>query len=336
MISSIFSLKNLFTILFFLIALLYVCFSGMNVFMIQDLNEIMTAAHSPAYSIIAFFPYLPFFPLIFMIAAFAFFHISLKIRGMSPLSFILAVLFLIILPYPLFRVFTYSINPIVNQFNYSLFHNTFEKWNNVIVLLSIVTAVALMLSVKRFNKEGNPLEKKFRRLLGIFIIMISVPILCFSAFVFYKGYNTDSRYESVSKQVTFYVYRPEYIPENRIHETVYFVNKNGIVSGQQTIQVDFNFPLNELINGRKSGLISIKQSGINNSFNLNSFADGYRANIRSVKKISLKQASSSEGILKSHENSHYLLFKSKKNTLIVISAFYIDEKELVKFADSLR
>ena len=132
------------------------------------------------------------------------------------------------------------------------------------------------------------------------------------------------------------MYQPIVIPNGRIHETVYYIPRQRLVKKEVTVQVDFNYPMNELMNGKKAGIISLKQSGIDKKFNLESFSTQYQKTIKDTQTISIQNAKEKKGFIKRKKDANYLMFISKKNTLIVISAFYIDQKDLISFAESLR
>ncbi len=328
--------KNLYTGLFLILSLYYLGITATAVQFLLVFNNIMTATHAPSFGIIAIFPHLLFLPIIFVIASLTFFHLSLKIRDFSPLALILAILFLAVLPYPMFRVSQLYIYPLILQFDLFRLNNTFSWWNYIAVGLGLMSAIILIINSKKFGEEGKPLQKKSKILVGTFFFLTVIPVMIFCGYLYYRSTHQKFDYEKVRNNVSYYVYQPTVIPNGRIHETVYYIPRQLLVKKEVTVQVDFNYPMNELMNGKKAGLISLKQSAVDKKFNLETFSTQYQKTIKDARAIPMQSAKNKTGLLKHKNGAYYLMFISQKNTLIVISAFYIDQKDLMSFAESLR
>lgn len=304
--------------------------------MINIFNSVMTAAHGPPFAIIALFPHYLALPLLFMIAACTFFHLSLKTREGSKLSWVLAILFLMALPFPLYRVSQLHITPLIQQFGYSALYRSFESWNYVVLTVVTIAVITLIIFFKNFAFEGRSLQKKSKVLLSLFFLVIAIPTILYSFYMYYQAHYNNYDYDTIQKAIPFHVYTPTYLPEGRSFETVFYIPKKGVLPKEKTVQVDVNYSIKDIMNGKKSGLISLKQSSIDTAFDYQKFITDYRKEIPDMKKIILTVAKGNNAVIKQKKDAKYIIFVSKSNTLIIISAFYIDNKELLKFANSLK
>lgn len=309
--------------------------TGMTIQILLIFNRMMTTTHAPSFGIIAIFPHLLALPLLFVIAALTFFHISLKVRDGSPLSFILALLFLGILPYPLFRVSQLYIYPLILQFNLFSLNNSFDMSNYIAIGLAAISAIFLIINIKQFGNEGAPLQQKSKILIVSFFILVTVPIIIFCSFIYYRSTHQNYEFESTQNKVAFHIYKPALLPKGRIYETVFYIPQQYLYKKNITVQVDFNYPLNELMKGKKTGLLSLKQTSVDKKFDLGTFVKSYKKEVSNIQTVNIKNADKKKGFIKQKKDAKYLLFLSDTQTLVVISAFYIDTKDLLAFAESL-
>lgn len=317
-------LSSLYTVL----SAFYIVKTIRLVVLLLQLNTSITSAHSPDFLFLKFVPLLLTLPGIFSIAALIFFHSALKIRQPTPLSFILGIVFILLIPIPLWYMGNTMITPIIPKIFGPL-------WQDETVLLSGLIFIILLFLRKRFSAEGEPLSKKSRIVLLAFFIIFTLPTLLWTEYIFYKSNNPDYKRDQTQKSARFYLYEPTYFPKGRTYETTYFPLKKGLINGLKTVEVHMNYPLADIMRGKKSGLIIVKQSGLPKSFDIKKFVENDRKDITAVQIKKLSTAKKDTAYIKNNKNAHYLYFISNRNTLITINAFYINEPDLLKFAESL-
>jgi hypothetical protein len=324
-----FHMLALLSTLFGILSLLYIVKTIRLILLIFQLNTSMTGVNNLDYVFLQYIPLLLILPCISSIAAAIFFHSSLKIRQPTPLSFILSVLFILLIPFPFWYIGNLNITPIVPGF-----FRTF--WQDETIILACLLLVMLIIVRKRFSSEGKPLEKISRLILLLFFTIFTLPVLIGAEYMFFKSKNPDYKFAETQKQSGFYIYQPEYLPSGRNFETTFFIPKKGLVPLYKTVEFHINYPMAEIIQGKKSGLIIVKQSKIDKNFDLKKFIDSSEKEIKDVKSDKLEISKDGRISFKSIKNAWYLYFVTKKNTLVKISAFYITKDDILKFTRSLK
>ncbi len=288
----------------------------------------MIGVNNPDFVFLQYAPLLLILPVLSSIAATIFFHSSLKIRQPTPLSLILSVLFILLIPFPFWYIGSLNIAPIVPGF-----FRTF--WQDETIILAAVLMIMLIMVRKRFSEEGRPLEKQSRFILLIFFVIFTLPILIGAEYMFYKSKNPNYKLVETQKQVNFYIYQPTYFPLGRVYDTTYFIPKKGILPKLKTVELHVNYPMVDIVRGKKSGLIIVKQSEIDKNFDLKNFIASSEADIKEIKSEKLNISKDDSVYFKSRKNGWYFYFITDKKTLIKISAFYIAKDEILKFIRSL-
>lgn len=332
---GIFNVKNILSTICFFQTGIYLTLTAASILLLQNTNSVRMQAHAPPYDFLRYFPLIICIPVLYAFASLVFWHIALKIREQSPISWILAVLFFIAIPVPLNSVSRNILEQLTFLSQFSIFYLDIAHWSQLTGIVSILAFIALIMSVKKFNHEGQMLSRKSRMILGLFFLLVPLSVSVYALRVYWSSTNHDYGYSRISQKVQFPLYRPTYTPSNLVQETMYYIPVKGLFEKKTTVQVNYNLPLARQFEGNK-GTIVLKQSQVPANFLLKDFFKKNKQTDTQEKTVSLKSISKGKAYLKYKKNALYLYFVSNRKTLIVINAFYIEEAALIRFAESLK
>lgn len=297
-------------------------------------------------------PELFLLPLFYSGIAIAFVYLLLKLKNRSKRNLYLSAGGLIGLPV-LARLFTQLLYPTLfgeqtfynslRDISFHSFGTSLSGSNFVTTILIVLALVGLGISYKSFTQQDQPFSKKYR------IIFISISTLAVLSNIFllstilYKTKTTDYGYKTVLSQVDFKLYKPTYIPDNRVYaqplrisETSYGLQKKAVITVlAQAIGVREVIP-------QTPHMISLVQAGVLEGFDFkthlveNRVTDETKATQR---EIDIKISKDGKGMLTEYTQLNYqpfsLEFMSKENTLVQVFSTDLPLEELVKFVDSL-
>jgi len=263
----------------------------------------------------------------FSFAAVIFFYCALKVRDRSPLGLLLSSIFLLTIPVSLW---------ILGKFQLAAAEFvSFDKlWFEPTIILSVFIFAALVIRRKEFNREGKPLKIKYKRMLLIFFVLFSLPTMLVAGYIKYFLATTDHDFALMQQKTDFYLYRPTYFPDNRVHEQNYYVNEGQVVSQEKTIQVVLNYPASERLEGKRSGQITLAQTGVDSAFDIHEYLE---SELGSREAEVIESSIGKNNIIYFHEEEQKkdLFIHTPKDTFLIIKAFYIEYDELIKFAENL-
>ena len=170
------------------------------------------------------------------------------------------------------------------------------------------------------------------------MIVLLIPAILFSLVAFIFAYNPDYGYVKAQESVFYHVYQPINKLDGRTITTKYITGKK-LAGKDNAVQVFYDTPLEETINGKIMSIISINQVGVEAEFDFDKFSKELIKNPDSIKILNLQMAT---------PNRAYLINKNKSimaTSLTIITADKVlitlispkaSSEELIHLAESLR
>ncbi len=183
--------------------------------------------------------------------------------------------------------------------------------------------------------EGRTIAFRYRIVLLVFFIFLTLPLFIYAGYAFYTIKNTDYDFKKIQKEVHFRLIKPTKLPDGREYESKFYIAKKPLYDSAQTVQVQFDYPLPELISGRKPGLIVLLQAKRSEELDLEKVFNSREAST-SAKKIKLTAWKNSDAYIVEGTNETKLYYPTEHGTIVFIRAYYISKNELLDFAANLK
>lgn len=334
----------------FFIAFLYGLTAVMITGVILIINRAESNAGGPDFNFLKYFPAVGLIPFLILLATLFFLIAALKIRDGSRSSWWMGVISLIAIPIPLDLIIVAILTGLsksTQTINSAQGENIIGSSLNLHALGRLIYAFAifelallpLLIFFKKFHFAGQSLSKKAKIFITIIIIVFVLPIISMMSYGYYKTTDTDYGYNKVKFGVNYHVYKPQFIPGGRVNSTI-FIPKKELAGIQNAIQVAYGTPLDEMMKGKTSSLIIMKQVGINPGFDLKSFAPSVFKEPTSIEQMPLSLAVKGNAYLIQKTSGKLelkiLTFITPDNVLITITTPNASKEELIQLAESLR
>lgn len=316
------------TLLFLLITGLYLYRTASIAIVFYKLNQAVSGGNSPDFTLLQYFPHFLTLPILFSLAAILFFYCALKIRDRSPLGWLLGLTILFAVPPALWLIGTNTVGATgLLQIN--------SAYTDPTIIFAAIAIVSLLFRKKVYNQEGQPIKVMYRLILLIFFIFVSFPLLVYTMYAKYKILTNDYKYHNIRQDVEFEVLRPTHMPPGRVFESNYYISKQELIPHQKTVQFQLNYPLTDLLKGKKSGLLVVQQSVINKGSEYELFKSKEVAT-HEAKIVKVSRAINKEATIIDRKKELSLIFITPQQLLVRIRAYDVTSSELTKFADGLQ
>jgi len=167
--------------------------------------------------------------------------------------------------------------------------------------------------------------------------LIVLPAFGLAGYGFFLSAYPDYKYKQAKNQVSFYIFKPTYIPENRVQGSIFITGVN-LSRENNAIMTVYEAPLDKLGDRNKPATILLKQVGVGGDFNLDNFVSDMAEDI-TVRNQAIKKAKSGQGLvfIKQTNNGSYvnLSFITNVDVLINITSVNTPLAEIMEFAESL-
>lgn len=334
---------NVISIVIFLIASLYLFKIFSFIGIIAVMGKSFSGGDLAAISVIKYFPAFGILLILFCFITIASFYIAFKIRNGSKISYILSLLFLLIVPTVSSVIAVTSMSSILkftsgNTTTTSPTSSSVLNFGDPLFILNIISVILLAFSYKKFHFDNNYLSKKVR----IFLILLSSIIIIPTGLVIYsdysKSFDTDYGFTLAKEQTTYHIYKPILLPGNLSYATKFSIGKE-LAGKQNAVKVAFDIPFEKIIKGEETKPIVITQVGIDTGFNFDNFASTYTKDAV-PQRTSLQKAANQNGYILQKKLGNttlsYLIFVTNDNVLISIASNKATPEELINLSNTLQ
>ena len=332
------------TLLFITIAILFLIKSVMSIYFIYIFNKSMISAGTPSFYVFKYYPILLLLPCLSGIFMFIFLYEAFKLYLQSKKVLIKSIISLTI--FPLIMTITSSmmimpVKRITDSYessfqNISSYLSAINLFNPEIILIS-ATLLVLLIFRNKFMAADMRLPISSRIILSMSFILIVLPAFGLAGYGFFLSTYPDYKYKQAKSQVPFYIFKPTYIPENRVQGSVFIVGAN-LARKNNAIMTVYEAPLDKLGDRNRPATILLKQVGVGGGFNLDIFVSDIAEDI-TVRNQAIKKAKSGQGLVftKQTNNGTYinLSYITNVDVLINITSVNTPLQEIMEFAESL-
>jgi len=332
------------TLLFITIAILFLIKSVMSIYFIYIFNKSMISAGTPSFYVFKYYPILLLLPCLSGIFMFIFLYEAFKLYLQSKKVLIISIISLTIFPLIMTISSSMMIMPVKritdsyeSSFqNISSYLSAINLFNPEIILIS-ATLLVLLIFRDKFTAVDMRLPLSLRIILSTFSILIVLPAFGLAGYGFFLSAYPDYKYKQAKNQVSFYIFKPTYIPENRVQGSIFITGVN-LSRENNAIMTVYEAPLDKLGDRNKPATILLKQVGVGGDFNLDNFVSDMAEDI-TVRNQAIKKAKSGQGLvfIKQTNNGSYvnLSFITNVDVLINITSVNTPLAEIMEFAESL-
>jgi hypothetical protein len=333
--------------LIFLIAAVYAVSAVGMLVGIFVMIERSVGARALAFSVLNYFPTLGFVPVLFSCVAFLFFYLAFKIRSGSRVSLWLSVLALVVVPTLAALSSQLLLLPFVQvaasfgssgagvpalPLNFSTF-----RFGMPIFVLAGICVIVLATSARHFRFSNDPITPKAKVFLALVALTLAGSTVVILALGYSKAQDTDFGYTQAQTIAGYHIYKPGSVPRGLSYATRFIVGKE--LAGKQTaVQVAYDVPFRDLMQGGQSKPIVVKQVNVTSDFNPKVFAASLGTG--SVpQNISIANAVDQTGFLVQKPLGNLtlstLVYVTHDNILVTLVSPKALPEELVRLAESL-
>jgi hypothetical protein len=297
------------------------------------------------YVLYRLFPGYHLLPLIGIMLALFYLYIYFKLKTRSKKIWWITVSSLTVIPVThisLALLVTSSVSKGEITENFSWTQTLLELINiNYKVFVSIFSSVSvisiciflLIITYNRFNEQSKPLPIKIKYLLGVYSLILIVPITTITMFGFYHAYNLNDDYTRIQQQVNFKIYKATYLPTGLKQRTKYFINN---AKGVNVMYVYGDLRDIYLNKPQKEGTIIISQSKTSTN-NLLEKALKNKLPDDQTTEIELASAKDKKALLFTNPRTNdRFVFTTNDEVSIQILGNHIDHEEYLRIAERLK
>jgi len=202
----------------------------------------------------------------------------------------------------------------------------------------IALFVFMLVSKKNFTLPDTKLSKKatiFLVIVSIIVFVVNVSIL---GVAYYKAYYPNYEYDKISKQVSYHVYQPTYLPQGIEQTTKYYLEEKEFAGNKGFIRSAYDIPISSMAKGQKPVLTVITQTQVDPSFDINNYVlSTYKGdNPPNMQPIILPNFPNRQAYLQTGGLAKIVYVIAPDNVLISIASPKETEDNLQKIADSLK
>lgn len=151
----------------------------------------------------------------------------------------------------------------------------YPLWGLFPFLLACGSWLSVCIGLKQFKLKNNPLGLKSKIFLGVFTVLITLPLIGLVGYGYLRGVIAGDGYAIAQQQVAFHVYKPTVLPTGFIVLSKYQTGKELFPGTQTAVQVAVGTPIKELAEGGESQSVVIRQDSVDSNFDLDTFAQTF-------------------------------------------------------------